>query len=48
MRITYVWTALTDKGREHFAHFTEPEFKAKMARWKGWLDEYAVKAGWAK
>jgi hypothetical protein len=46
MRITYTWTALTDKGRHHF---TSPEdFRAKMSRWKGWLDEYAVKAGWSK
>jgi hypothetical protein len=46
MRITYTWTALTDKGRHHF---TSPEdFQAKMSRWKGWLDDYAVKAGWKK
>lgn len=46
MRITYTWTALTEKGHEHSAQFTEPEFKAKMTRWKTWLDEYAAKQGW--
>ena len=46
MRITYTWTALTDVGRKHFA--SQDEFDAKMKRWKGWLDEYAVKASWTK
>ncbi len=44
MRITYTWTALTDKGRHHFTSATD--FQSKMQRWKGWLDDYAKKAGW--
>lgn len=44
MRITYTWTALTDKGRHHLA--SPEEFQAKMARWKTWLDEYSVKQDW--
>jgi hypothetical protein len=44
MRITYTWTALTEKGRHHLS--TPEEFQAKMARWKNWLDEYSTKAGW--
>lgn len=48
MRITYTWTALTDKGREQFAKFTDAEHQAKMARWKTWLDDYSKKAGWMK
>ena len=44
MRITYIWTALTEKGRHHL---TSPEeFQAKMDRWKKWLDEYSMKWGW--
>lgn len=44
MRITYTWTALTEKGRQHFL---SPEaFKDRMDRWKGWLDEYSAKQGW--
>jgi hypothetical protein len=44
MRITYTWTALTERGHHHF---TSPDdFQARMDRWKKWLDEYAVKAGW--
>jgi hypothetical protein len=45
MRISYTWTALTDKGREHFT--SKEDFQAKMSRWKTWLDEYAKKAGWS-
>ena len=44
MRISYTWTALTEKGRKHF--FTPEEFQAKMANWKTWLDEYSTKQGW--
>ncbi|HET9697493.1 MAG TPA: hypothetical protein VFP40_11545, partial [Terriglobales bacterium] len=44
MRITYSWTALTDRGHHHF---TSPaDFQSKMQRWKGWLDDYSKKAGW--
>jgi hypothetical protein len=46
MRISYTWTALTEKGRQHFK--SPEEFQARMDHWKGWLDEYAVKAGWSK
>ncbi len=44
MRITYTWTSLTEHGRKHIS--SAEEFQAKMDRWKKWLDEYAVKAGW--
>jgi hypothetical protein len=44
MRITYTWTALTEKGRQQLS--SPEQFQAKMSRWKGWLDEYAVKQGW--
>lgn len=46
MKISYVWTALTGKGREHFV--SADEFGKKMERWKGWLDEYSKKEGWMK
>ena len=46
MRITYTWTALTEKGHHHVP--SPEDFQSKMQRWKGWLDEYAKKAGWAK
>ena len=46
MRITYTWTALTERGHHHFA--SPEDFKSKMDRWKKWLDEYAAKEGWAK
>jgi hypothetical protein len=48
MRITYTWTALTEKGKSHIAHSTGPEFQTKMDNWKKWLDEYAAKARWTK
>ena len=44
MRITYTWTALTDRGHHHFT--SSADFQSKMQRWKGWLDDYAKKAGW--
>jgi hypothetical protein len=44
MRITYTWTALTDKGRHDFA--SAEEFQAKMTRWNNWLDEYSARQGW--
>jgi hypothetical protein len=44
VRITYTWTALTERGRHHVA--SPEEFKARMNRWKVWLDEYAAKANW--
>ena len=46
MRTTYIWTALTEKGRHHFV--SAADFAAKMARWKGWLDDYSRKQGWMK
>jgi len=46
MRISYTWTALTEKGREHFA--SKEEFKAKMMRWMEWLDGYSRKQGWLR
>jgi hypothetical protein len=44
MRITYTWTALTEEGRQQLS--SPEQFQAKMSRWKGWLDDYAVKQGW--
>ena len=46
MRITYTWTALTDKGAKSFA--TAEHFQARMDSWKKWLDECAAKQGWTK
>ena len=46
MRITYTWTALTDRGHHHIV--SPQDFEAKMARWKTWLDDYAVKSGWKR
>lgn len=48
MKITYVWTALTEKGREHVSGLSGAEFDKKMAKWRGWLEEYAKKQGWVK
>ena len=46
MKIAYTWTALSEKGSDLIAHQSGPEFEAKMARWKTWLDQYSEKAGW--
>jgi len=49
MKITWVLTAITDQGKleiEH--HHSEADVPKKMANWKKWLDEYAVKSGWTK
>ena len=49
MKITWVLTAVTPHGQmviEH--HETEAENAKKKERWKQWLDDYAVKQGWAK
>jgi hypothetical protein len=49
MKITWVFTAITEKGRELIAHHNnETELQNKKQNWKTWLDEYAVKAGWSK
>jgi hypothetical protein len=49
VRITYVITAITEDAQHATAHHqSEAEFRKKMDQWKMWLDEYAVKEGWAK
>jgi hypothetical protein len=49
MRITYVITAISEHAQQMNAHHqSEAEFRKKMDKWKVWLDEYAVKEGWAK
>ena len=47
MKITWVMTAITPQGQmaiEH--HQTEAEYAKRKEQWNGWLDDYAVKAGW--
>ena len=49
MKITWVLTALSPHGEmviEH--HETEANNTKRKENWKKWLDEYAVKQGWAK
>ena len=49
MKITYVITAISMEAQQHLrVHQSEAEFRKKIDKWKQWLDEYAVKEGWAK
>jgi hypothetical protein len=49
MKITWVLTAITPEGSKNIEkHHSEADFPNKMKQWKQWLDDYAVKAGWAK
>jgi len=48
MKITWVLTALTDKGKQEIEHHhPESGMQKRMENWKKWLDEYAVKEGWS-
>ena len=49
MKITWVLTALTPHGQVAIDHHqSEAEILKRKDLWKKWLDEYAVKQGWAK
>lgn len=49
MKITWVLTALTEHGQMVIDHHeTEAHQAEKMANWKKWLDDYAMKEGWSK
>ncbi|MEO8288022.1 MAG: hypothetical protein ABI670_16460 [Chloroflexota bacterium] len=40
VEVTYTFTALSDRGRKHIAHFTERHYREMIAEWEGAISHF--------